>query len=234
MKRIRIAIDGLSASGKSTLAQGLAKALNYLYIDSGAMYRAVALFALREKLIDREGRLDEAGLIGALDRVFLTFRFNPASGRGEMCLNGRNVEKEIRTHEVSRHVSIVARLSEVREKLVRAQQRMAEDGGVVMDGRDIGTVVLPNAEVKFFMKASIEARAQRRFDDLAKRGRTVSMDEVKANLEERDHLDSTRDIGPLQQATDAIVIDNSELSIEQQFQICQQCRQITRFGDDRA
>lgn len=218
MKRIRIAIDGLSASGKSTLAQGLAKALNYLYIDSGAMYRAVALFALREKLIDREGRLDEAGLIAALDRVFLTFRFNPASGRGEMCLNGRNVEKEIRTHEVSRHVSIVARLSEVREKLVRAQQRMAEDGGVVMDGRDIGTVVLPNAEVKFFMKASIEARAQRRFDDLAKRGRTVSMDEVKANLEERDHLDSTRDIGPLQQATDAIVIDNSELSIEQQFE----------------
>jgi len=218
MKRIRIAIDGLSASGKSTLAQGLAKALNYLYIDSGAMYRAVALFALREKLIDREGRLDEAGLIGALDRVFLTFRFNPASGRGEMCLNGRNVEKEIRTHEVSRHVSIVARLSEVREKLVRAQQRMAEDGGVVMDGRDIGTVVLPNAEVKFFMKASIEARAQRRYDDLAKRGRTVSMDEVKANLEERDHLDSTRDIGPLQQATDAIVIDNSELSIEQQFE----------------
>lgn len=218
MKRIRIAIDGLSASGKSTLAQGLAKALNYLYIDSGAMYRAVALFALREKLIDREGQLDEAGLIGALDRVFLTFRFNPASGRGEMCLNGRNVEKEIRTHEVSRHVSIVARLSEVREKLVRAQQRMAEDGGVVMDGRDIGTVVLPNAEVKFFMKASIEARAQRRFDDLAKRGRTVSMDEVKANLEERDHLDSTRDIGPLQQAADAIVIDNSELSIEQQFE----------------
>ena len=218
MKRIRIAIDGLSASGKSTLAQGLAKALNYLYIDSGAMYRAVALFALREKLIDREGRLDEAGLIGALDRVFLTFRFNPASGRGEMCLNGRNVEKEIRTHEVSRHVSIVARLSEVREKLVRAQQRMAEDGGVVMDGRDIGTVVLPNAEVKFFMKASIKARAQRRYDDLAKRGRTVSMDEVKANLEERDHLDSTRDIGPLQQAADAIVIDNSELSIEQQFE----------------
>ena len=218
MKRIRIAIDGLSASGKSTLAQGLAKALNYLYIDSGAMYRAVALFALREKLIDREGRLDEAGLIGALDRVFLTFRFNPASGRGEMCLNGRNVEKEIRTHEVSRHVSIVARLSEVREKLVRAQQRMAEDGGVVMDGRDIGTVVLPNAEVKFFMKASIEARALRRFNDLAKRGRTVSIDEVKANLEERDHLDSTRDIGPLQQAADAIVIDNSELSIEQQFE----------------
>jgi len=218
MNRIRIAIDGLSASGKSTLAQGLAKALNYLYIDSGAMYRAVALFALREKLIDWEGNLDKAGLIHALDRVFLTFRFNPASGRGEMCLNGRNVEKEIRTHEVSRHVSIVAKLAEVREKLVRSQQRMAEDGGVVMDGRDIGTVVLPGAEVKFFMTASIEARAKRRFDELAKRGRTISIEEVQSNLLERDHLDSTREIGPLQQAEDAIVIDNSELSIEQQFE----------------
>lgn len=227
MNRIRIAIDGLSASGKSTLAQGLAKALNYLYIDSGAMYRAVALFALREKLIDREGNLDRTGLIHALDRVFLTFRFNPASGRGEMCLNGRNVEKEIRTHEVSRHVSIVAKLAEVREKLVRSQQRMAEDGGVVMDGRDIGTVVLPGAEVKFFMTASIEARAKRRFDELAKRGRTISMEEVQSNLLERDHLDSTREIGPLQQAEDAIVIDNSELSIEQQFEhmmaIIQEC-----------
>lgn len=218
MNRIRIAIDGLSASGKSTLAQGLAKALNYLYIDSGAMYRAVALFALREKLIDREGNLDRTGLIHALDRVFLTFRFNPASGRGEMCLNGRNVEKEIRTHEVSRHVSIVAKLAEVREKLVRSQQRMAEDGGVVMDGRDIGTVVLPGAEVKFFMTASIEARAKRRFDELAKRGRTISIEEVQSNLLERDHLDSTREVGPLQQAEDAIVIDNSELSIEQQFE----------------
>lgn len=218
MNRIRIAIDGLSASGKSTLAQGLAKALNYLYIDSGAMYRAAALFALREKLIDREGNLDRTGLIHALDRVFLTFRFNPASGRGEMCLNGRNVEKEIRTHEVSRHVSIVAKLAEVREKLVRSQQQMAEDGGVVMDGRDIGTVVLPGAEVKFFMTASIEARAKRRFDELAKRGRTISIEEVQSNLLERDHLDSTREIGPLQQAEDAIVIDNSELSIEQQFE----------------
>ena len=218
MKRIRIAIDGLSASGKSTLAQGLAKALNYLYIDSGAMYRAATLFALREKLIQREGVLDEAGMIAALDRVFLTFRFNPASGRGEICLNGRNVEKEIRTHEVSRHVSLVARIPQVREKLVRAQQRMAEAGGVVMDGRDIGTVVLPNAEVKFFMTASIEARAKRRFDDLAKRGRTVSIEDVQANLIERDHIDSTRDVGPLQQAEDAVVIDNSELSIEQQFE----------------
>ena len=129
MTRIRIAIDGLSASGKSTLAQGLAKALNYLYIDSGAMYRAVALFALREKLVDREGHLDEAGLVASLDRVFLTFRFNPASGRGEICLNGRNVEKEIRTHEVSRCVSLIAKVGAVRDKLVKSQQQMAAAGG---------------------------------------------------------------------------------------------------------
>lgn len=218
MKRIRIAIDGLSASGKSTLAQGLAKSLNYLYIDSGAMYRAVTLFALREKWIDRNGELHVDALIEALDRIFLTFRFNPASGRGEICLNGRNVEKEIRNHEVSRHVSVISKVSEVRNKLVRAQQRMADGGGVVMDGRDIGTVVLPDSEVKFFMTASIDARSRRRHIELQKRGRDTSFEEVRENLEDRDRIDSTRDHSPLQQAEDAVVIDNSDLSIEQQFE----------------
>ena len=218
MKRIRIAIDGLSASGKSTLAQGLAKSLNYLYIDSGAMYRAVTLFALREKLIGHAGELDEEGLIQSLNRIFLTFRFNPASGRGEICLNGRNVEKEIRTHEVSRHVSLVSKVSPVRDKLVRAQQRMADGGGIVMDGRDIGTVVLPDSEIKFFMTASIDARSERRYKELQKRGRDVSLEQVKENLIERDRIDSTRDHSPLQQAENAVVIDNSDLSIDQQFE----------------
>lgn len=217
MKRISIAIDGLSASGKSTLAQGLARALNYLYIDTGAMYRAVTLFALREKLIDRGGVLDENGMLDALSRVYLTFRFNPGTGKSEVCLNGRNVEKEIRSHEVSRHVSAVARMAEVREKLVRAQRRMGEMKGVVMDGRDIGTVVLPDAEVKFFMTASIEARSKRRFLELQRKGRSVSLEEVTENLAMRDRIDSTRDHSPLMQAEDAIVIDNSDLSIDEQF-----------------
>ncbi len=225
MKRISIAIDGLSASGKSTLAQGLAKALNYIYIDTGAMYRAVTLFALREKLIDHDGNLNVAGMVEALPRVYLTFRFNPGSGRSEICLSGRNVEKEIRSHEVSRHVSVVARVPEVREKLVLAQRRMGEVGGVVMDGRDIGTVVLPEAEVKFFMTADLEARGRRRFDELVRRGRSVSLEAVQANLLERDQIDSTRDHSPLLQAEDAIVIDNSNLSIEEQFDHMMGCVQ---------
>jgi cytidylate kinase len=223
MKRISIAIDGLSASGKSTLAQGLARALNYIYIDTGAMYRAVTLFALREKLVNREGRLDEEAMKLALPRVYLTFRFNPSSGRSEVCLNGRNVEKEIRSHEVSRHVSVVAKMPEVREKLVRAQRRMGEMKGVVMDGRDIGTVVLPDAELKFFMTASMEARGKRRYLEMQRKGRNVSLDEVVENLGSRDRIDSTRDHSPLVQAEDAIVIDNSDLSIEEQFDHMMAC-----------
>ena len=225
MKRISIAIDGLSASGKSTLAQSLAKALNYIYIDTGAMYRAVTLFALREKLIDHDSNLDEEGMIRALPRIYLTFRFNPGTGKSEICLHGRNVEKEVRTHEVSRQVSVVSRLPEVREKLVIAQRRIGESGGVVMDGRDIGTVVLPNAELKFFMTASIKARGQRRHAELARRGRSVDLNDVVSNLEDRDRIDSTRDHSPLTQAEDAVVIDNSDLSIEQQFDHMMACVQ---------
>jgi cytidylate kinase len=173
---------------------------------------------LREKLIGHAVELDEEGLIQSLNRIFLTFRFNPASGRGEICLNGRNVEKEIRTHEVSRHVSLVSKVSPVRDKLVRAQQRMADGGGIVMDGRDIGTVVLPDSEIKFFMTASIDARSERRYKELQKRGRDVSLEQVKENLIERDRIDSTRDHSPLQQAENAVVIDNSDLSIDQQFE----------------
>jgi len=223
MKRISIAIDGLSASGKSTLAQGLAKALNYLYIDTGAMYRAVTLFAIREKLVDREGNLDEEAMMEALPQVYLTFRFNPGSGRSEICLNGRNVEKEIRSHEVSRHVSVIAKMPAVREKLVRAQRRMGEMKGVVMDGRDIGTVVLPDAELKFFMTASMEARGKRRFLEMQRKGRAVTLDEIVENLGNRDLIDSTRDHSPLTQAEDAIVIDNSDLSIEEQFDHMMAC-----------
>lgn len=223
MKRISIAIDGLSASGKSTLAQGLAKALNYLYIDTGAMYRAVTLFAIREKLVDREGNLDEEAMMEALPQVYLTFRFNPGSGRSEICLNGRNVEKEIRSHEVSRHVSVIAKMPAVREKLVRAQRRMGEMKGVVMDGRDIGTVVLPDAELKFFMTASMDARGQRRFLEMQRKGRAVTLEEVVENLGSRDRIDSTRDHSPLTQAEDAIVIDNSDLSIEEQFDHMMAC-----------
>lgn len=225
MKRISIAIDGLSASGKSTLAQGLAKALNYLYIDTGAMYRAVTLFAIRERLIDHDGHLNEDGLREALSRVYLTFRFNPGSGRSEICLNGRNVEKEIRSHEVSRHVSVIARVAEVRDKLVIAQRRMGESGGVVMDGRDIGTVVLPHAEVKFFMTANLETRGRRRHAEMLRKGRAVSMEDVQSNLRERDRIDSSRDHSPLVQAHDAIVIDNSDLSIEEQFDHMMACVQ---------
>jgi cytidylate kinase len=223
MKRISIAIDGLSASGKSTLAQGLAKALNYIYIDTGAMYRAVTLFALREKLIDHDGHLDEEAMKLALPSVYLTFRFNPGSGKSEVCLNGRNVEKEIRSHEVSRHVSVIAKLPEVREKLVRAQRRMGEMKGVVMDGRDIGTVVLPDAELKFFMTASMEARGMRRYLEMQRKGRAISLEDVVDNLGDRDHIDSTRDHSPLTQAEDAIVIDNSDLSIEEQFDHMMAC-----------
>ncbi len=215
-KRINIAVDGHSSSGKSTLAQQVARALHYTYIDTGAMYRAATLFAMKERLVTPT-EVNTKGLEQALDRMYLQFRFNPASGVSEIHLNGVNVEKEIRNMEVAKRVSLVATVPAVRKKLVTLQQRMAEDGGVIMDGRDIGTVVLPDAEIKFFLTASPQVRAQRRHAELTAAGKTTTYEEVLENLLLRDRIDSTRSTAPLRQADDAIVLDNSDLTLDEQF-----------------
>jgi cytidylate kinase len=215
-KRLNVAVDGHSSSGKSTLAQQVARAMHYMYIDTGAMYRAATLFAMKERLVTTTEVKTEA-LEKALDRMYLQFRFNPASGVSEIHLNGANVEREIRTMEVAKRVSLVAAVPAVRKKLVTLQQRMAEDGGVVMDGRDIGTVVMPDAEVKFFLTASPEVRAQRRLEELVANGKEAKYEEVLENLLLRDRIDSTRATSPLRQADDAVVLDNSELTLDEQF-----------------
>lgn len=215
-KKINIAIDGHSSCGKSTLAKALAKELNYLYIDTGAMYRAITLFALKNNAI-KEGELLEDKMKSVLDNAYITFKYNTDSKQVETYLNGANVEKEIRSMQVSKHVSVVASLLEVRKKLVRLQQRMAESKGVVMDGRDIGTVVLPNADLKFFMTAELEVRAKRRYNELIDRGMEVTFEEVLENVKTRDHIDSTREHDPLRQAEDAVVVDNSNLTLDEQF-----------------
>jgi cytidylate kinase len=217
MKRIQIAVDGPSSSGKSTLARDVAHALSYVYIDTGAMYRAVTLFAMRERLVSKEG-VDLEGLNESLERIFLSFRFNAGTGRSEICLNGRTVEKEIRSMEVSRYVSPIAEVASVRKMLVRMQQKMACSGGVVMDGRDIGTVVLPDAHLKFYLTADIETRTRRRVAELKAKGKPVDEATVRENLIMRDRIDSNRDVAPLTTAKDAIVIDNSDLSVDQQFE----------------
>lgn len=216
MKKITIAIDGYSSTGKSTLAKQLAKALNYVYVDTGAMYRAVTLYAVNNQLITADF-FDENALINQLDNIVLSFRFNPQLGFAEMYLNGVNVEKEIRTMQVSKFVSQVAAVSAVRKKLVQQQQQFGKDKGVVMDGRDIGTVVFPDAELKLFMTASAEIRAQRRYLELQEKGQEVAYEEVLKNVQQRDQIDSTRKDSPLTQADDAIVIDNSTLNTQQQF-----------------
>lgn len=216
MQKISIAIDGHSSTGKSTLARQLAKALGYVYIDSGAMYRAVALYALNNALIDKT--LDDVGLIGHLEDLELNFNLNPETGRSEIHLNGENVEKLIRTIEVSRYVSEVAAIPEVREKLVKLQREMGRQKGVVMDGRDIGTVVLPGAELKLFMTAAPEKRAARRYKELLERGEEVSYEEVLKNVRHRDHLDSNRAVSPLKKAEDAIRLDNSDMGLKEQFE----------------
>jgi CMP/dCMP kinase len=216
-RKINIAIDGHSSCGKSTLAKALAKSLNYIYIDTGAMYRAVTLYALQNKSVGSKGMMQEK-LVPALDNMYITFKYNSDHHQSETYLNGVNVEKEIRSMQVSKYVSEVSVIKEVRDKLVRLQRRMAESGGVVMDGRDIGTVVLQEAELKFFMTADAEVRAKRRFDELRAKSIEVSYNEVLENVTKRDSIDSTREHSPLKQAADSFVVDNTDLTIDEQFQ----------------
>lgn len=216
-KQITIAIDGFSSTGKSTLAKQLAQQLGYIYVDTGAMYRAVAYFAMQNQLISVDF-FNKVDLVNQLKNIVLEFKFNSELGFAEMYLNGTNVEKAIRTIEVSGYVSKVAEVSEVRAKLVEQQQEMGKNKGIVMDGRDIGTVVFPDAELKIFMTASAATRAQRRFDELVQKGDSVSYDEVLKNVEERDYIDTHREDSPLVMAEDAVEIDNSHLTREEQFQ----------------
>ncbi len=217
LKKITIAIDGFSSTGKSTLARQLAKHLGYVFVDTGAMYRAVTLFALQNKFISIDS-FDKISLINNLDKIKLLFHFNPDLGFAEMYLNDKNVETEIRTLEVSGFVSKIAEISEIRAKLVEQQQQMGKNKAIVMDGRDIGTVVFPDAELKIFMNASLEVKAQRRFEELTQKGDKVTFDEILKNVKERDYIDTHRDDSPLVKANDAIEIDNSHLTREQQFE----------------
>lgn len=216
MGKITIAIDGYSSTGKSTLAKRLASALNYVYVDTGAMYRAVTLFALNNNFVGANE--DIPSLIRQLPNIKLRFVPNETLSLSEMYLNGQNVEKEIRTMKVSEQVSKIATIAEVRSKLVEMQQKMGEEKGIVMDGRDIGTVVFPNAELKIFMTASPETRATRRYKELLERGEEVTFDEVLKNVQKRDRIDSTREISPLKKAEDAIEFDNSDMGLEEQFE----------------
>lgn len=218
MKKITIAIDGFSSTGKSTLAKQLAKQLGYVYVDTGAMYRAVTLYAMQKGFVS-DSHLDKEALVKSLPNVALHFEFNPDLGFAEMYLNGTNVETEIRTLDVSRQVSKVAEISEVRAKLVEQQQQMGKNKAIVMDGRDIGTVVFPDAELKIFMTASPETRAQRRYDELLEKGQSVSFEDVLQNVKERDYIDTHREDSPLVQADDAVVVDNSAMDRTEQFEL---------------
>ena len=216
MKKIIIAIDGFSSTGKSTVAKQLAKALGYVYIDTGAMYRAVTLFAMNHNLVG-QGYLREKELEEKLSEIQIHFKLNPTTDVADVYLNGENVERKVRTLEVSQYVSPIATVSAVRRKLVEQQQKMGEEKGIVMDGRDIGTVVFPNAELKLFMTASAEKRARRRHDELLERGEHVSYEDVLENVVTRDKIDVSREDSPLVKAENAIEIDNSNLTLQEQF-----------------
>ena len=215
MKKITIAIDGHSSCGKSTMAKDLAREVGYVYVDTGAMYRSVTLYALRNGLFTNEG-IKEDELRQQMPNIQISFKFNPETGRPDTYLNGELVEQDIRTMEVSSHVSPIATLGFVHEAMVAQQQQMGKDKGVVMDGRDIGTVVFPDAELKIFLTASPEIRAQRRYDELKAKGQEASFDEILENVKERDYLDQHREVSPLVKAEDAILLDNSYMTIDQQ------------------
>lgn len=217
MKKITIAIDGYSSCGKSTMAKDLAREIGYIYIDSGAMYRAVTLYCLDNGLFTDNGIREEV-LRNRLPDIKISFRLNPKTQRPVTLLNGEEVEERIRTMEVSSHVSPVAALGFVREALVKQQQEMGREKGIVMDGRDIGTVVFPDAELKIFVTASAAIRAQRRYDELKAKGQSASYDEILKNVEERDYIDQHREVGPLRKAEDAILLDNSHMTIAEQKQ----------------
>lgn len=218
MNKITIAIDGYSSCGKSTMAKDLAREIGYIYIDSGAMYRAVTLYCIQQKLFGADNQINVQQLQNDIDKIKISFQLDPQTQRPQTYLNGENVEKEIRTMEVSSRVSPVAALGFVREALVRQQQEMGKSKGIVMDGRDIGTTVFPDAELKIFVTASAEVRAQRRYDELTAKGEKASFEEILANVKGRDHIDETREVSPLRKADDALLLDNSHLTIEEQKQ----------------
>ena len=216
MKKITIAIDGHSSCGKSTMAKDLARRVGYIYVDTGAMYRSVTLYALRHDLFREDGTILTDELQQQMPDIHITFRLNEETGRPDTYLNGECVEQQIRSLEVSNHVSPIAALGFVREAMVAQQQLMGQGGGVVMDGRDIGTVVFPNAELKVFVTASAEVRAQRRYDELQQKGMPADYEDILKNVQERDYIDSHREVSPLRQADDALLLDNSNMTIAEQ------------------
>lgn len=216
MKKITIAIDGFSSCGKSTMAKDLAKKLGYVYVDTGAMYRTVTLYAMRNGLFNADGSVKTADLERQMNKINITFKLNKTAERPDTYLNNELVENDIRTLEVSNHVSQIATVPFVREAMVAQQQRMGKDKGVVMDGRDIGTTVFPEAELKVFVTASAEVRAQRRYDELKEKGMPADFNDILKNVQERDYIDSHREVSPLRKAPDAIELDNSHMTITEQ------------------
>ena len=219
MKKITIAIDGHSSCGKSTMAKDLAREVGYVYVDTGAMYRSVTLYALRHDLFNADGSVKTAQLEAEMPHIQISFKFNPETGRPDTYLNGERVEDEIRSLEVSSHVSPIAAIPFVRRQLVLQQQAMGKAGGIVMDGRDIGTVVFPQAEMKIFMTASPEVRAQRRYKELQEKGIPASYDEILKNIHDRDYIDSHRSVSPLKQADDAYLMDNSDMTFDEEMDV---------------